>query len=99
MGVSPVPLVGHVVTFVTGLMHWDLFCAVVDNLGDIGVCWRLARQLATEHGAQVRLWVDDLATFHQLAPALDIKARRQMLGNIEVCAWTSDFPAVDPADI
>ncbi len=38
----------------------DIFCAVVDNYGDIGVCWRLARQLAHEHGMTVRLWVDDL---------------------------------------
>jgi uncharacterized repeat protein (TIGR03837 family) len=30
----------------------------VDNFGDIGVCWRLARQLAAEHGLAVRLWVD-----------------------------------------
>jgi uncharacterized repeat protein (TIGR03837 family) len=80
-------------------MRWDLFCAVVDNLGDIGVCWRLARQLASEHDAEVRLWVDDLATFHQLAPALDIAAPKQKLGDIEVCAWTSAFPEVDPADI
>ncbi|MDO9602214.1 MAG: elongation factor P maturation arginine rhamnosyltransferase EarP, partial [Rhodocyclaceae bacterium] len=28
----------------------DIFCAVIDNLGDAGVCWRLARQLAREHG-------------------------------------------------
>ena len=41
----------------------DLFCTVVDNFGDIGVCWRVARQLAHEHGWQVRLFVDDLRTF------------------------------------
>ena len=41
-------------------MRWDIFCSVVDNFGDIGVCWRLARQLAAEHAANVRLWVDDL---------------------------------------
>jgi len=80
-------------------MRWDLFCAVVDNLGDIGVCWRLARQLASEQGADVRLWVDDLATFRQLAPALDTGAARQRLGDIEVCAWTPVFPEVEPADI
>ena len=39
---------------------WDIFCRVVDNFGDAGVCWRLARQLAAEHGARVRLWIDDL---------------------------------------
>ncbi|MDR2678109.1 MAG: elongation factor P maturation arginine rhamnosyltransferase EarP, partial [Zoogloeaceae bacterium] len=42
------------------LSRWDIFCHVVDNFGDIGVCWRLARQLAGEHGLAVRLWVDDL---------------------------------------
>ena len=38
---------------------WDLFCRVVDNFGDIGICWRLGRQLAKEHGLTVRLWLDD----------------------------------------
>lgn len=36
----------------------DIFCRVVDNLGDAGVCWRLARQFALEHGARVTLWID-----------------------------------------
>ena len=27
-------------------MQWDLFCRVIDNFGDIGVCWRLAADLA-----------------------------------------------------
>lgn len=40
---------------------WDMFCKVVDNFGDIGFSWRLARQIADEHGFKVRLWVDDLA--------------------------------------
>jgi uncharacterized repeat protein (TIGR03837 family) len=80
-------------------MRWDLFCAVVDNLGDIGVCWRLARQLAAEHGAEVRLWVDDLATFRQLAPSLNVTVSRQKLGDIEVCAWTTPFAPVEPADV
>ena len=47
---------------------WDIFCTVVDNYGDIGVCWRLARQLAAERGLRVRLWVDDLASFRQDLP-------------------------------
>lgn len=40
---------------------WTLFCAAVDNYGDIGVCWRLARQLRQEYGIAVELWVDDWA--------------------------------------
>lgn len=48
-------------------MRWDLFCRVVDNFGDIGVCWRLACQLA-RRGEQVRLWVDDASALAWMAP-------------------------------
>ncbi len=37
-------------------MLWDIFCRVIDNHGDIGVCWRLARDLA-HRGESVRLWI------------------------------------------
>ena len=47
---------------------WDIFCRLVDNFGDIGVCWRLARQLASEHGIHVRLWVDRAQTIAAIAP-------------------------------
>ena len=40
--------------------RWDLFCRVIDNHGDAGVCWRLARELA-QHGHAVRLVIDDLS--------------------------------------
>ena len=80
-------------------MRWDLFCAVVDNLGDIGVCWRLARQLAAENRAEVRLWVDDLTTFRQLAPELDVEAPSQKLGEIVVCRWATPFAAIEPPDV
>jgi len=39
--------------------RWIIFCAVIDNYGDMGVCWRLARQLQSEHGVSVTLFVDD----------------------------------------
>ncbi|MCB1665177.1 MAG: elongation factor P maturation arginine rhamnosyltransferase EarP [Pseudomonadales bacterium] len=39
--------------------NWAIFCAAIDNFGDIGVCWRLASQLHREYGARVHLWVDD----------------------------------------
>ncbi len=46
---------------------WDVFCRVIDNFGDIGVCWRLARQLAAR-GHSVRLWVDEPSALAWLAP-------------------------------
>lgn len=48
-------------------MRWDIFCKVIDNHGDLGVCWRLARDLAAR-GHTVRLWVDDAAALHWMAP-------------------------------
>jgi hypothetical protein len=48
-------------------MRWDLFCRVIDNYGDIGVCWRLAADLAAR-GATVRLWVDDDSALRWMAP-------------------------------
>ncbi|CAN5703080.1 elongation factor P maturation arginine rhamnosyltransferase EarP [soil metagenome] len=46
---------------------WDIFCRVVDNLGDIGVCWRLAADLAAR-GDPVRLWTDDASALAWMAP-------------------------------
>ena len=48
-------------------LHWDLFCRVIDNFGDIGVAWRLARDLATR-GQAVRLWIDDASALCWMAP-------------------------------
>ena len=47
---------------------WDIFCKVIDNFGDIGVCWRLAADLAAR-GEQVRLWVDEPGPLQWMAPA------------------------------
>jgi len=77
----------------------DIFCKVIDNYGDIGVCWRLARQLAVEHGLVVRLWVDDLASFQHLTPTLDPHAGSQMLDGVRVCHWNEDTARTTPADI
>lgn len=48
-------------------LQWDIFCKVIDNHGDLGVCWRLARQVAARGGA-VRLWVDDPSALAWMAP-------------------------------
>jgi len=48
-------------------MLWDVFCKVVDNFGDVGICWRLARDLAGR-GESVRLWIDDASALAWMAP-------------------------------
>ena len=65
-------------------IHCDIFCAVVDNFGDAGVCWRLAQQLAVEYGWQVRLWIDQPALLDLLAP-------NYQAGKVKVCPWPTDF--------
>ena len=52
-------------------MRWDIFCQIVDNYGDAGVCWRLARSLSqmSIHGddIRIRLFCDDLKVLDQIA--------------------------------
>ena len=62
---------------------WDIFCRVVDNYGDIGVCWRLASDLAGR-GESVRLWVDDANALRWMAPAGS--------PGVEVKPWPHELP-------
>ena len=78
---------------------WDIFCQVVDNYGDIGTAWRLARQLVKEHDVTVRLWVDDLLAFQQLWPEIVAEADRQQCQGVEVRAWVQPFLPVAPAQV
>jgi len=79
--------------------RWDIFCNVVDHYGDIGVSWRLARQLALEHGLDVRLWVDDLTTFHHLCSAVDPGLDRQIVEGVAIRHWRPDADVRDPAAV
>lgn len=72
---------------------WDIFCRVIDNFGDIGVCWRLARQLVDDHQQSVRLWVDDLDSLIRIWPETRQLDQQQVAG-VKVCRWSPEF-AVD----
>ncbi len=74
----------------------DLFCAVVDNYGDIGIAARLARQLHQEQGLRVRLWVDDLHTFSRLHPDIAQQAESQNWQGVEVRRWAFPFNEIVP---
>ncbi|WP_461565746.1 elongation factor P maturation arginine rhamnosyltransferase EarP [Thiobacillus sp.] len=78
---------------------WDIFCNVVDNYGDIGIAWRLARGLAREHGLAVRLWVNDLRTFQRIWPAISPDADQQVCEGVAVCAWHTPFAPTRPAQV
>jgi uncharacterized repeat protein (TIGR03837 family) len=74
----------------TAALRWDLFCQVIDNFGDIGVCWRLAADLAAR-GHVVRLWVDDASALAWMAP--------QGAPGVEVRPWPQAAPADGPGDV
>ena len=67
--------------------RWDIFCRIVDNYGDIGVCWRLAKQLANEHHQQVRLFIDKPEIAQKIIPQLNLKLCQQLLSGIYICTW------------
>ena len=71
-------------------MQWDLFCRVIDNHGDVGVCWRLAADLASR-GESVRLWIDDASALGWMAPA---GAPR-----VTVLPWPAGETAAQPGDV
>ncbi|MBO1112396.1 elongation factor P maturation arginine rhamnosyltransferase EarP [Bordetella petrii] len=80
-------------------MRADIFCRVIDNYGDIGVCWRLARRLAQGRGWQVRLWVDDLRAFARIQPGIAADAGLQRHTGIDIVHWTSSPPPLEPGDV
>ncbi len=81
--------------------RWDIFCRVVDNFGDIGMCWRLARDLAANHGRDVRLWVDDLTAFARLCPAARTAENggEARIEGVRVRRWGQDFTATAAAGV
>ena len=84
------------------LQTLTLFCRVVDNYGDIGICWRLARQLALEHHIGVTLWVDDLLSFQRICPQVAIDQESQQIGDIRIRHWRDQdgvFSRDDISDI
>lgn len=79
--------------------RWDIFCAVIDNYGDAGVCWRLARQLVAEFELNVRLWIDDVAVLQRLYPEMSADVDEQIAAGVCVLRWLPQMPEVEPADV
>jgi uncharacterized repeat protein (TIGR03837 family) len=69
-------------------MTIDLLCKVVDNYGDIGVVYRLARALSElPEAPRLRLHVSDLAAFAALDPVVRPGADYQIVHGWEVFGW------------
>jgi len=83
--------------------RWDIFCSVVDNYGDVGVAWRLARQLASEHGLAVRLLLDDLRALARItsgiAPGIELVQDGNLLQGVELRRWAGTPDAAVADDV
>jgi len=79
--------------------RWDIFCSVVDNYGDVGVAWRLARQLASEHGIAVKLFVDDLRALSRIAPGVDPAQDENVIQGVQLRRWSGVRDATLPDDV
>jgi uncharacterized repeat protein (TIGR03837 family) len=78
----------------------DIFCRVIDNFGDAGVCWRLARQLAgMSQCAGVRLYIDDLSRLAHFQPQVNSQLNLQTVLGVELVRWQAPLPELAVADI
>lgn len=80
-------------------LRWDVFCQVIDNLGDVGVCWRFCADLASR-GQRVRLWIDQPEPLRWMAPG----ALEGQVPGVQVLPWTTPlapglFESLPPADV
>ena len=79
-----------------------VFCRVIDNFGDAGVCWRLVRQLAAEYDFAVTLWIDTLASLEKIANQINVAQAYQTVEGVVIRHWKDnniDFVNDDIADV
>jgi uncharacterized repeat protein (TIGR03837 family) len=79
--------------------RFDVFCRVVDNYGDAGVCWRLARQLVAEHALDVTLFVDRPATLARFVPGIDVTSTVQSIDGVTLRPLRDDDGATAPPHV
>lgn len=72
----------------------DIFCDVIDNYGDAGVCLNLARSLIEDQSCSVRIFCNDLDVMNHLLNESDNKN-----SYLEIVNWDLNRTAYDPADV
>jgi uncharacterized repeat protein (TIGR03837 family) len=65
----------------------DIFCQIVDNFGDIGITWRLSKQISKTYGYSVRLWIDDAKAAQNIIPTLNPGLDKQRIEDIDILIW------------
>lgn len=78
--------------------RYDIFCRVIDNFGDIGICFRLAAQLVEEYQMDVRLYVDDLSALCRIRPDATYDAKQKIAG-INIVHWNDALTLDSVGDV
>lgn len=66
-----------------------IWCRVIDNFGDAGVAWRLARSLKREYGWCVTLIIDKPETLAAFVPEVDAAGDACTALGIRVMRWNA----------
>lgn len=74
----------------------DIFCRVVDNFGDAGVCWRLAQRFVAL-GHAPRLIIDRVDVLAKIVADADPTAKTQTVHGVTVLDWDAFAAAGDAA--
>ena len=71
-------------------MFITVLCKVVDNYGDIGVCWRMCRRLKKLNPQNtISLIVDNLVSFNRICDDVDVGAAVQSVEGVEIFDWNN----------
>lgn len=73
------------------LLNLWIFCQVIDNFGDIGVAYRLARQLNASGTYHISLWVNELSSLKRLESRIKDYNIPQQVEGIDVLPWQNKF--------
>ena len=67
-----------------------IFCRVIDNFGDAGVAWRLAKNLQHDLSCQMVLVIDNFTTLGSLLPELNGQENQQKVNQINIIQWNDE---------
>lgn len=69
-------------------MEISVLCKVVDNFGDIGVVWRLCKQIKANYPeTKLNLIVDDFVAFNKICSSVNVDYKFQNVDAIDIYDW------------
>lgn len=75
-----------------------ILCKVVDNFGDIGVVYRLAKkieEIESRFPVKLRIVVDNLDSFHLLCPKVNPQLNVQIVNNWQIFRWDAQTECLE----